>query len=172
MGIKVWPPIYELLIKPRLLVLNYSFEDWSGTPEHADHWTPRTFGTAGTGSWVKDTTHVKHGSYSARIGAGDYAHGRLYRQFISAGPARGRPLQVRVWAWGYANPNCGLQVAVDGTGSWTKSASVTQTGVWQDLSVTGDVPLDATYIRIDVRTYSPQAGPVYVYFDWVRATLS
>lgn len=149
-------------------LLNGGFEVWSGLPLDADHWTRFTFGTTGFGSWVREVVIVKVGTYSARISAGGYAHGRGYRQLVDATPYRGKTITVIAWGRGYNGSSCDLSVGVDGTGGWTQYDDINERNVWEPKSISGDVPMDATEIAISVRTYCPGIyGPVYTFWDAV-----
>ncbi len=144
---------------------NASFEIWvAGAPSY---WT---LGYNDTGDWTQETSIVKHGLSCVRLYACCYSALTYAQQTISAVPWRGKSITVKAWGRGYAYSNNDLTVHVDGTGGWTKHDTLLVDNTWEEKTITGTVPSDATYISISVRIYSGSYRSKYGYWDWVAIT--
>lgn len=159
--------IFNLPYPRQEVMKNLSFEDWPDPDLNADFWNRFTFGT-GWSKWHREEDDIMQGKYCIRLEAGGYARGTGYRQAQDPYRYRGQTLKFKAWGKGKAYANNDLDISVNGTGGWRRHAQLTENNTWQEVEITGKIPLDATTLTIRVRCYSPGYGPIYGWWDYIR----
>jgi len=143
-------------------LLNGDFENWvAGAPVG---WT---LGGNDTYSWTQESTTIKHGTYGLRLDSCCFDAIAWAKQEVDAIPYRGKTITVKAWGNCNSRPDNDLYVGVNGTGGWSTYDRIDVNWVWEEKSVSGVVPVDATLITIQVRISSGPIRDGLGYWDWV-----
>ncbi len=144
---------YHVLYEGYLDFQNLGFENYPEAIGAPPYWTPFYFGGR-PGTYQRIEDDVKEGSYAAGFTARETASGVGLRQTASAVKYRGRKITFRAWGKGWAYRNNDLTVGVDGTGGWLLHHQLRKYREWEQRTIEGLIPEDATIITIAVRCYT------------------
>lgn len=146
-------PIINLAVGAPVPFSNLGFEDWTNPLLPPPFWT---FSQSGSGftRLYREAVDIKEGKYAAHFHVTGYASGGALTQLQSAVSFRNQRISFSGWFKGYAYSNNGFMFVCYGPGGWTLWGEPSISGVWQYLTLTGDVPPGATLLALVTRAYS------------------
>ncbi len=157
-GRALYPDIYLPLRNEDLIVDNLlsnpSMENVTGTD--IDNWSESSSGTM-----TIETSRVVHGSRSALlVGSGA---SKYLTQSIPTNTKElvGATITCRAWVWTTSASGGRLNINWGGAATTTNGSYHTGDGSWQQLTVSGTIPVDATSITMELEA----AAGASVYFD-------
>ncbi len=133
-----------------------SMEDWVSGASAAP--TNHTLSGAGA-SIARESTIIKVGTYSAKVTRGG-ADTTLYHDHPDFADYQGRKLTFGCWVYATVASRARLSVS-DGVGS-VNSSYHTGGSSWEFLTVTGDLSVTATRLRVEMQV---NTGDTAAYFD-------
>ncbi|MCK5013787.1 MAG: hypothetical protein KAS66_08195 [Candidatus Omnitrophica bacterium] len=128
------------------LLDNWSFEDWSdGASSAPDSWL---FWSNGAGTISRESTIIKHGTYSANIDGVNGSTTNLRYELRDWEDYVGKDMNIGVWIY-TDNPSNTTITLSDGVGSTTETATLTDT--WEFITCTHTVDSSATKLFVYIQ---------------------
>ncbi len=116
-----------------------------------------------TGTWLAQEGTIKHGgTYSARVNG--TATRYFYQDLAWDTKYRGTTVTIKGWMYTTAGGGAVITIGIDDGGGSTNSTPQSNTGVWEQFSVSHKVTTGASYLHI-VCTYTYASGSLACYFD-------